>query len=171
MDVLKDYDWKEYSDCRKFIIDIILHTDMAKHFPYQTELNEKLDRKEVDLKADKRFIIKGLVHAVDIGAQGKPFHLAKLWSMKILSEFFAQGDQERELGFPEISFLCDRYNVNIAQSQVGFIDGIVSPIFKTFERIFPEVKATLSQLEDNKQVWQSLVKDYEEEKETGNSHI
>lgn len=34
MNVLKEYDWKEYSDCRKFIIDIILHTDMAKHFSY-----------------------------------------------------------------------------------------------------------------------------------------
>jgi hypothetical protein len=36
MDVLKEYDWKQFSDCRKFIIDIILHTDMAKHFSYQT---------------------------------------------------------------------------------------------------------------------------------------
>jgi len=45
------------------------------------------------------------------------------------------------------------------------------PIFKVFERVFPEVKSTIEQLEDNKQVWQSLVKDYEEEKETGNSHI
>ena len=61
--------------------------------------------------------------------------------------------------------------MNVAQSQVGFIDGIVMPIFKTFERVFPEIKTTLGQLEENKQVWQSLVKDYEEEKETGNSHI
>ena len=63
--------------------------------------------------------------------------------MKILSEFFAQGDQERDLGFPEISFLCDRYVVNVADSQMGFIESVVAPCFKTFLRVFPEIRPVL----------------------------
>jgi len=89
MDVLKKYNWKEYADCRKFIIEIILQTDMDKHFSYIKELNEKVDSQDFKLKEQQRFVITGLVHAVDIGAQSKPFYLAKLWSMKILSEFFS----------------------------------------------------------------------------------
>jgi hypothetical protein len=89
MDIMKRYEWKVYSDQRKFIIDIILHTDMAKHFSYINDLNSKVKNNEIEIQRDARYLIMGLVHAVDIGAQGKPFYLAKIWSMKILAEFFA----------------------------------------------------------------------------------
>ena len=56
---------------------------MAKHFTFIKEFNIKIESQEFDLKKEARFIMNGLVHAVDIGAQGKPFYLAKLWSMKI----------------------------------------------------------------------------------------
>jgi hypothetical protein len=34
--------------------------------------------------------MKSLVHAADIGNPARPFEICKLWSMKVLSEFFAQ---------------------------------------------------------------------------------
>ena len=33
-------------------------------------------------------ILKSLLHAADIGNPSRPYEISKMWSMKILSEFF-----------------------------------------------------------------------------------
>lgn len=33
-------------------------------------------------------IMKALVHAADVGNPSRPFEISKIWSFKILSEFF-----------------------------------------------------------------------------------
>ena len=40
-------------------------------------------------------IMKALVHAADIGNPSRPFDICKEWALKILAEFFQQGDKER----------------------------------------------------------------------------
>ena len=47
-----------------------------------------------------------------------------------MEEFFKQGDKEREMGL-DISPLCDRNTTQVPQSQIGFIDYIVVPLFNT----------------------------------------
>lgn len=59
--------------------------------------------------------MKALVHASDIGNPARPFDICKIWALKILSEFFAQGDREKKLGL-EVSMLCDRKTTNVAKS-------------------------------------------------------
>ena len=88
--MLKDFEYQDYQDTRKFIIEIIMQTDMAKHFGYTAELNSKLKTENFDLVKNRKFLLTGLVHAADISSQGKPFHMAKLWTMRILTEFFSQ---------------------------------------------------------------------------------
>jgi len=68
--------------------------------------------------------MRALVHAGDVGNPARPFDLSKQWALRILSEFFAQGDKERNLGL-DISMLCDRKTTNIGKSQVGFIDFVI----------------------------------------------
>ncbi|EJW78791.1 hypothetical protein WUBG_10300 [Wuchereria bancrofti] len=48
-----------------------------------------------------------------------------------MEEYWRQGDRERDLGI-DISPMCDRNNITIAKSQVGFIDFIVHPLFETW---------------------------------------
>lgn len=43
-----------------------------------------------------------------------------------MEEFFKQGDKEKSLGLP-YSPLCDRNTTMVAESQIGFIDFILSP--------------------------------------------
>ena len=51
-------------------------------------------------------------------------------------EFFHQGDVERKLGM-NISALCDRNNVKVCKSQVGFIQYVVMPQFDMMLEIIP----------------------------------
>ena len=45
----------------------------------------------------------------------------------ILTEFFGQGDKEKELGLP-VSMFMDRTTTNISSCQTGFIDVLVFPL-------------------------------------------
>ena len=71
-----------------------------------------------------------ITHAADVSNQIKPFDLYKKWTGRIRRELFAQGDKEKILGLP-ISYLMDRYTVNIAKGQISFTDVIVKPLFET----------------------------------------
>ena len=64
---------------------------------------------------NKQTLLRAVVHAADISNPTKPFNIAMKWSERIIKEFFAQGDKERELGFP-ITMLCDRNTVNFSDS-------------------------------------------------------
>jgi len=94
-------------------------------------------------------IMKALVHAADIGNPTRPFEICKLWALKILQEFFQQGDRERALGL-EITLLCDRKTTNVGKSQIGFIDFVVIPYFDAISKILPDLSYTVDQLRINK---------------------
>ena len=38
---------------------------------------------------NKSDLMKGMVHAADIGNPARPYEICKLWALKILSEFFS----------------------------------------------------------------------------------
>lgn len=82
---------EDYNKARKQIIDNILYTDMSKHFIFMGEIKQ-LPIKEDFSPSNPKYrpdIIKALVHAADIGNPARPFDICKIWTFKVLSEFFA----------------------------------------------------------------------------------
>lgn len=69
-----------------------------------------------------------LFHLADISNSTKPWEVCQKWIDLLFIEFFHQGDLERSRGTP-ISYLMDRLSVNIAKSQIGFLDVIIAPSF------------------------------------------
>ena len=60
----------------------------------------------------------------------------------LVEEFFRQGDAERELGIP-FSPLCDRETTMVSQSQIGFIDFIITPTYTLLTKIFEAINEML----------------------------
>jgi 3'5'-cyclic nucleotide phosphodiesterase len=80
----------DYSKMRKLIVDNILYTDMSKHFPFMGELKALPNKDDYDPSGKyKPDIMKALVHGADIGNPSRPFEVCKIWTFRILSEFFA----------------------------------------------------------------------------------
>ena len=73
-------------------------------------------------------VLQTLFHLADISNPSKPWTLCQKWTDLLFIEFFNQGDLERSQGLP-ISYLMDRTTVNIAKSQIGFIDVIIIPAY------------------------------------------
>ena len=59
-----------------------------------------------------------------------------------LLKFYFKGDAERELGIP-FSPLCDRESTLVSQSQIGFIDFIISPTYTVVCELFTAVNSML----------------------------
>ena len=56
-----------------------------------------------------------------------------------------------------MSFLCDRDKINIPQSQKGFISGFIIPTFENLTLVFPSLKFTLDNANNNLKEWQKLL--------------
>ena len=134
----------DYKYCRKRIIQCVLATDMTLHNREFQFLKTKIKTFQIkngenvekivqisDPVANfntKQEFLNVLVHSADISNPTKPLDIYKQWAQRCVDEFFRQGDTEKRLGLP-VSFGCDRNIVTLPQSQLGFIDAIVLPLF------------------------------------------
>ena len=162
-DVFAKLDDAEWREARKLIIHTILHTDMVNHFKSLSqlevwyELNTERVQRATQLAGqsdaecifetpeERELIFSTILHAADISNPVRPMHIYKKWNMRVLEEFWQQGDREKARGL-KVSPQMDRDRTSIPQSQIAFIDVIVAPLYKTMVLIFPELQATLATL-------------------------
>eukprot|EP00434_Breviolum_minutum_P030114 symbB.v1.2.026634.t1/scaffold2661.1/size73577/4 len=121
-----DWDSSERQGFRQQVIRMILDTDLAKHFDQVKKFREKyLETEDTERTPEQRQdILSFMLKLSDIGGSAKPFALHAQWATRIQSEFFLQGDLEREVGLPCSPF-CDRQVQKVAESQQGFYTYIV----------------------------------------------
>ena len=163
----------DYKFCRKRIIQCVLSTDMTLHNKefqflktkaqtYQIKNGHNFERilEVSDPVANfniKQEFLNILIHAADISNPTKPLDIYKQWAQKCIDEFFRQGDMEKRLGLP-VSFNCDRNTVTLPQTQIGFIEAIVFPLFSLINEFFPGLHFTLENLKKNEEYYK-LVKE------------
>ena len=70
------------------------------------------------------------------------WELHERWTNGLVEEFFRQGDAERDLGLP-FSPLCDRETTLVSQSQIGFIDFIITPTYTLVTQLFETINEML----------------------------
>lgn len=150
---------EQYTLFRKEIIDMVLSTDMALHFAKTGDFAQHASKNGMSVDRwhedeNSMFALRSMVlHTADISNQAKNQQIAYSWALRVLQEFFLQGDLEKAAGLP-ISPLCDRATLDISGSQVGFIGFIVKPSFEMLAPVCSEVTLCLQQLNWNKQEWQ-----------------
>lgn len=55
----------------------------------------------------------------------------------------------------------DRCTTNIAKSQLGFIDFIITPAFETIHLFLPDIYRSIDGIEQNRKLWESKIDEYE----------
>jgi hypothetical protein len=126
-------DWITF---RKLTVDVILATDLQKHFVKVGQLKELLEAEVIiDMEVDenRKLALEMTLKCADIAHGAKNLDLHKYWSGLITREFFLQGDKEREAGIA-VSPLCDREKVVLSTSQKGFLSFLVMPLFDSYTR-------------------------------------
>ena len=152
---LANDDWLK---CRKMIIEMILETDMSKHFEILGKFRTRvitLSNLDITIFEDKCQVLGMSLKCADIGHSSKDYDLHEKWSMMVCEEFFRQGDIEKERG-QSVSMYCDRNATDIPKSQAGFIKNICLPLYevRTFYLKSETVeKFCLNQLKNNLEFW------------------
>lgn len=98
------------------------------------------------------------LHAADVSNPAKPFNIYAVWTSRILEEFYAQGDIEKE-SMMQVSIGFDRENpIPKNKMQAGFIIGIVRPVYLALDKI-PNTKfdECLTNLNQNLGHWQENI--------------
>mmetsp|Transcript_26682 Transcript_26682/g.48256 ORF Transcript_26682/g.48256 Transcript_26682/m.48256 type:complete len:432 (+) Transcript_26682:2-1297(+) len=166
--ILRSLKKEAYKDVRKQIIEAILHTDVIKHNEMVKELNllyqmrsEAFDSFEPTeegieiLTGQSQMMLNAILHTADVGNPMKPWQIAQKLAYLCVDEFFAQGDQEKELGIP-VQMLNDREKVNRANSQIGFIEFMVFPLVEAVVQIFPQLDFLSFHIGQNLKSWAKL---------------
>ncbi|KAG8469414.1 hypothetical protein KFE25_005869 [Diacronema lutheri] len=165
-DVLRPAEYKEF---RETMIAVILGTDMAKHFEHVAHLLSTIEGgSALNLSGsvtDRRFLMQTAAHAADISNACRQTALAVRWSERVTVEFYAQGDEEKRRGMAVTKFF-DRQHVQLAKSQLGFFDFIVTPLFEPLSKLIP-CADLLTQLHANRAYWAARL---EEDETTTDRH-
>ncbi|CEM12202.1 unnamed protein product [Vitrella brassicaformis CCMP3155] len=134
---------EEWRAFRSAVIDMILETDMNKHFESISKFKVRIQNDDFDIvtRSEDRFLTaKMCVKAADIGHSTKEWNLHYAWSQKVTEEFFEQGDEELARGLP-VSPLCDRSKMDeVPKSQSGFLQYVCLDIFQHLAYVEEKVK-------------------------------
>ncbi|OMJ81211.1 hypothetical protein SteCoe_18388 [Stentor coeruleus] len=132
---------------RKSVLGAILSTDLQVHFDKVNEFRLNLDKK-LDISDDKfrHLAIQMCLKCADIGHGARKLNIHIKWTSLITKEFFKQGEKEKEFNIP-ITPLCDIENCIVSKSQVGFLEFLVTPLFKVWEDFIEENNEEDSDLE------------------------
>ncbi|CEG44992.1 3 5-cyclic nucleotide phosphodiesterase family protein [Plasmopara halstedii] len=158
---------EDFKYARDMIIQMVLATDMAKHFEdvalFKTNiLSAALDEGAVLVRnvGDKKLLLKMILHTCDVSNPAKERETMLRWTDRVVEEFFVQGDMEKQLGLPVSPFM-DRDTIVIKKMQVGFADFIVSPLFSVWAQILVNLNTVgYRTLLANREFWASLSDDF-----------
>ncbi|EKX40897.1 hypothetical protein GUITHDRAFT_164576 [Guillardia theta CCMP2712] len=120
INIFENFELETFWEMRRMIIDLILHTDMSRHFLLMKEIKEKLETRQEGSAAyreSSELLMRAVLHICDISNPAKPRELALRWTERCMAEFFRQGDKEKELQLP-VSPQCDRETTFIPASQL-----------------------------------------------------
>jgi len=145
---------------REHAIDLILATDMASHFEFLGQFRIALVKEDFDPeneRRDRELVTRCCVKAADLGHTALPWDLHEPWVLRLLTEFYEQGDDERKLGVP-VSPMCSRSNdiAEFKKSQKGFLQFLVTPLYVELKRVQLEVdihEVCISRIELNATKW------------------
>merc|ERR1719221_1688316 len=93
-----------------------------------------------------------LLHGADVSNPMKPWELCRRWGHLCMEEFFAQGDMEKKANIP-VQMLNDREKVNMANTQIGFMEFFIVPMAAGMVQMFPQLSGLAEFLGENIQNW------------------
>ena len=86
-----------YRELRKLVVNMVLSTDMAKHFEYINKFKARIDGGGVRLEepAVRGVVLEVAMKCADLNNPSRDAPTAQKWTEAIMAEFYSQGDMGR----------------------------------------------------------------------------
>ncbi|XP_039297144.1 dual 3',5'-cyclic-AMP and -GMP phosphodiesterase 11-like [Nilaparvata lugens] len=157
--ILSNLSPDEYSRVIKVLEDAILSTDLAVYFTKRGMfLNLVRERSYNWSREDHRELLRGMTMTVcDLAAITKPWNVEKRIAELVTSEFFEQGDIERqELNITPIDIMNREKEDQLPAMQVDFIDSICLPIYESFAELSEKLRPLVQGVLVNRKHWEKI---------------
>jgi len=130
---------EQYNEARVTMVHTILGTDMKFHFDHLTKFKTRVSAGAFDApdRKDVRLLLSMCMHAADVSNPAKEWDLSSEWAVRVMEEFFQQGENEAQLGLPVSPFM-DRAKTDIGKCQAGFISILIKPFFEEWVNFLGE---------------------------------
>ncbi|OII74199.1 cGMP phosphodiesterase a4 [Cryptosporidium ubiquitum] len=159
-DFLQNWDAELHKEFRRIVIELILETDMHRHFECVSRF--RVRRQAVDWDPygdvqDRLMLARTCLKAADIGHGALKWNQHYKWCRSVVEEFFLQGDEEKALSLP-ISPICDRESTDVPKSQVGFLNFVCLPLFQElcYVDVEGDVRRCIDRILENINNWEDI---------------
>ncbi|XP_048187353.1 high affinity cAMP-specific and IBMX-insensitive 3',5'-cyclic phosphodiesterase 8B isoform X3 [Perognathus longimembris pacificus] len=168
--IFKNIDRNHYRTLRQAIIDMVLATEMTKHFEHVNKFVNSINKPlaaEIEGRdcecnptsknfPENQILIKRMmIKCADVANPCRPLELCIEWAGRISEEYFAQTDEEKRQGLPVVMPVFDRNTCSIPKSQISFIDYFITDMFDAWDA-FAHLPALMQHLADNYKHWKTL---------------
>ncbi|PWA19040.1 hypothetical protein CCH79_00004926, partial [Gambusia affinis] len=168
--IFKHIERNEYRSLRQAVIDMVLATEMTKHFEHVNKFVNSINKplaaleenggssdeeavKNVLTSPENRILVKRmLIKCADISNPCRPLELCIEWAGRISEEYFAQTDEEKRQGLPVVMPVFDRNTCSIPKSQISFIDYFITDMFDAWD----DLPNLMQHLDNNFKYWKGL---------------
>lgn len=175
-DIFKNIDRNQFRTLRQAIIDMVLATEMTRHFEHVSKFVNSINKPMAAIEEtssnsmnsdcdgqmslhsspENRLLIKRmLIKCADVANPCRPLELCIEWAGRISEEYFAQTDEEKRLGLPVVMPVFDRNTCSIPKSQMSFIDYFITDMFDAWDA-FASLPGLMEHLSENYKYWKSL---------------
>ncbi|KAA0723854.1 cGMP-specific 3',5'-cyclic phosphodiesterase [Triplophysa tibetana] len=164
--ILSGLSLEEYKTMLKMIEKAILATDLAVYMKKRTEFFELAKNSQFVWEDEEhRDLLRSmLMTACDISAITKPWPVQKRIAELVATEFFEQGDKERqELNIEPIDLMNREKRDQIPSMQVSFIDAICTQLYEALTGLSEFCSPLLEGCRRNRQNWKILAEQGDEE--------
>uniref|UniRef100_A0AAY4ELJ6 Phosphodiesterase n=1 Tax=Denticeps clupeoides TaxID=299321 RepID=A0AAY4ELJ6_9TELE len=166
--IFKNTDRARFRTLRQSIIDMVLATEMTRHFehvnkfvnsinkPMASEGSETEGPASFRNSPENRLLIKRMmIKCADVANPCRPLELCIEWAGRISEEYFAQTDEEKRQGLPVVMPVFDRNTCSVPKSQISFIDYFITDMFDAWDA-FASLPGLMEHLAENYKYWKSL---------------
>lgn len=156
INIFKHLDRDMYKLARSIIVDMILATEMTRHFEhlakfvsvFGTDVESK-DPLPPDNDDNQILVRRMLIKCADVSNPTRPLKFCVEWARRIAEEYFMQTDEEKRKNLPIVMPMFDRTTCSISKSQIGFIEYIIHDMmdawnseFERWRRAFHATRTT-----------------------------
>ncbi|XP_055921797.1 high affinity cAMP-specific and IBMX-insensitive 3',5'-cyclic phosphodiesterase 8 isoform X3 [Eupeodes corollae] len=161
INIFKNLDKDTYKSVRSVIIDMILATEMTRHFEnlakFVSVFGADVEPKDiVQSEDDSQLLIRRmLIKVADVSNPARPLSYCVEWARRIAEEYFMQTDEEKANSLPIVMPMFDRATCSIPKSQIGFIEFIIQDMIHAWDS-FIDMPHLITHMQQNYTQWKKF---------------
>ncbi|XP_075169971.1 phosphodiesterase 8 [Haematobia irritans] len=159
--IFKNLDTETYKAARTTIIDMILATEMTRHFEHLAKFvsvfGAELEPRDIVQSEEESSVLmrRMLIKVADVSNPARPMICCIEWCRRIAEEYFMQTDEEKSKNLPIVMPMFDRATCSIPKSQIGFIEYIIQDMMHAWDS-FIDMPELITYMQINYSQWKKF---------------